>query len=199
MSEINGCLTIYVLNGKKVLDSPVSNYSYGSLQRVLKRGLTEIRMTPKLSSILLLGLGGGSVIETIREEFNCQAPVTAVDIDNIIIDIAQEEFNINRFKNVNIIYADALDFVMKCTDKFDLIILDVFVGKHVPLAFTDEVFLKHLLQLVNAGGHIVFNTLRSTMSPDTTALITKVFKDNGLHAKLIEKVERKNNLIVGQR
>ncbi len=51
----------------KVLSSSHANYSYGALQRVLEYGLKQIDMRD-VKNILLLGLGGGSVIETLRRD-----------------------------------------------------------------------------------------------------------------------------------
>ena len=57
-------------NGYLVLDSENTNYSFGSLQRVLKKGLKYIgyERIQNFQSILVLGVAGGSVIETLKKE-----------------------------------------------------------------------------------------------------------------------------------
>ena len=57
-------------NGYLVLDSENTNYSFGSLQRVLKKGLKYIgyERIQNFESILVLGVAGGSVIETLKKE-----------------------------------------------------------------------------------------------------------------------------------
>ena len=57
-------------NGHLVLDSENTNYSFGSLQRVLKKGLKYIgyERIQNFQSILVLGVAGGSVIETLKKE-----------------------------------------------------------------------------------------------------------------------------------
>ena len=55
-----------------VLDSKNTNYSYGSLQRILRLGLKNIgfdKIVP-MDHILVLGVAGGSVIKTLVEDFN---------------------------------------------------------------------------------------------------------------------------------
>jgi len=94
-SKFNDTLEITWLNGKKHLNTKNANYSYGTLQEILKFGLEKIDLN-KANSILLLGLGGGCVIETLLDEFNYKNKITAVDIDPSIIDIAENEFNINN-------------------------------------------------------------------------------------------------------
>jgi spermidine synthase len=97
----NGMVEITYDQGKKVLDSTNANYSYGSLQRILKHGLQQIDLN-NTRHILLLGLGGGSVIKTLRNEFQYEHKITAVEIDEIIIQIAFKEFNIKPSENFRI-------------------------------------------------------------------------------------------------
>lgn len=54
------------MNGKLVLDSKNTNYSYRNLQRILRTGLKNIgfKKINKMSQILVLGVAGGSVIKT---------------------------------------------------------------------------------------------------------------------------------------
>ena len=92
-SDYNGTIEITWYNGKKQLNTKNANYSYGSLQKILKTGLQKIELN-HCKNILLLGLGGGSVIKTLRDDFDYQHYITAIDIDPVIINIAQEEFNI---------------------------------------------------------------------------------------------------------
>lgn len=62
-------------NGELVLDSKNTNYSYGSLQRILRIGLESIGFETVLKSehILVLGVAGGSVIKTLSEEIDLKA------------------------------------------------------------------------------------------------------------------------------
>lgn len=67
-SPISGTLEVTWYNGKKVLNAKNANYSYGSLQRILKFGLKKVDLS-NVTDVLLLGMGGGSVIKTLRDEF----------------------------------------------------------------------------------------------------------------------------------
>jgi hypothetical protein len=52
-------------NGELVLDSENTNYSYGSLQRILRLGLKSIGFDKiiKMNHVLILGVAGGSVVK----------------------------------------------------------------------------------------------------------------------------------------
>ena len=69
-------------NGYLVLDSKNTNYSFGSLQRALKKGLKYIgyERIRNFESILILGVAGGSVIETLKKEVKFDGKITGVEI-----------------------------------------------------------------------------------------------------------------------
>src|SRR5215210_5278624 len=119
-SNINGILEVTLLNGRKVLDTARTNYSYGSVQRILQKGLRQIKLNREVKSILVLGLGGGSIVQSIRETFQCQASITLVEIDPQIIAIAKNEFNLLRFPGITILESDAYAFIQDCADTFGL-------------------------------------------------------------------------------
>ena len=67
-SEISKTLEVTLVNGEIVLDSKNTNYSYGSLQRILRKGLKFIGFDniKSMNHILVLGVAGGSVIKTLK-------------------------------------------------------------------------------------------------------------------------------------
>ncbi|MBT8393734.1 MAG: spermine synthase, partial [Bacteroidia bacterium] len=98
-SKYSGTLEITWHNGKKHLNTKNANYSYGSLQKILKFGLQKIDLS-NCKDILILGLGGGSVIDTLVKDFEYENHITAIEIDPVIIEIAKEEFNLSENKNL---------------------------------------------------------------------------------------------------
>ncbi len=65
-SSISISLEINLENGRLVLDSKNTNYSYGILQGILRRGLQIIgsERMHKMNKILVLGVASESVIKT---------------------------------------------------------------------------------------------------------------------------------------
>src|SRR5690606_33755279 len=64
-SQISKNLEVTWNNGQLVLDSENTNYSFGSLQRILRKGLKYIgfKRIQNFENILVLGVAGGSVIK----------------------------------------------------------------------------------------------------------------------------------------
>lgn len=155
-SDFNGELEVKTVNGRKLLNSKSANYSYGALQQVLEIGLSKIDLT-NVNSILLLGLGGGSVIASLRRKFKYKGKIVAVEIDPKMIDIADKEFSISNSDDLLIVNADALEFVQDCISQFDLIIVDLFVDNIVPKQFYTEAFCTDLSRITSEEGSIIFN------------------------------------------
>lgn len=192
-SRYSGKLELTMINGKKVLDTKNTNYSYGSLQRVMRYSLNQIDMS-HTGSVLLLGLGGGSVVKTIREEKSFAGKITAVEIDPVIIEIAGSEFGIVADPTTEIIQANAWNFVMNCRERYDLVIVDVFIDNVVPQKFLSNEFWKSLLMLVQPGGDIVFNTLCNPAS-DLREIESK-FHRRGIEYRIHRHVENTNKVLI---
>lgn len=196
-SPINGQIEVNLVDGKKLLDTQNSNFSYGSLQKILHYGLKKVDFNKDIKRILVLGLGGGSIIQTIREEFKSNAYIEAVEIDPIIIEISKNVFVIDRFDNLNIVQADANEYIFNCQDTFDLIIVDIFIIDTIPEIFTQPPFLNELKKHLNHQGYIIYNTMKLTMTTDVFHRIVNTFaNDSNLLVKVYNNVEVTNNLIV---
>jgi spermidine synthase len=194
-SDINGTLEITWFNGKKHLNSKNANYSYGSLQRILKFGLEKIDLS-KVHSVLLLGLGGGSVIETLRKDFNYQKHITAIEIDPVIIEIAKGEFQLNSDENLDIICDDAFHFVEKSISTFDLIIIDLFIDTQVPEKFLKLPFWETLLKRKSTNGVLLFNaSLEDTMNTKLKTVI-EFLKSHVYEVTVFESVNDTNTIVI---
>jgi len=195
-SEYSGTLEITWYNGKKHLNTKNANYSYGSLQRILKFGLDKIALN-KVNSVLLLGLGGGSVIETLRKDFNYAKVITAIDIDPKIIEVAKNEFNLVEDQTLKIICLDALRFVQSNTETFDLIIIDLFIDVTVPDAFLKLNFWSDVLKASSSNGTVLFNaSLEKTKSQALNDVID-FLKAHFYTVDIFEKVNGTNTVIIG--
>ncbi len=131
-------------NGELVLDTENTNYSYGSLQRILRKGLLYIGLEKikSMQEILILGVAGGSVIKTLRNEIGYQGKITGVEIDAEIIEIANKYFELSKTENLEIIIANAAQFVEETTKKYDLIVIDIFQDNIMPEFLFEEKFIQ---------------------------------------------------------
>jgi spermidine synthase len=192
-SDFSGTLEITWYNGKKHLNTKNANYSYGSLQKILKTGLTQIDLT-SCNDILVLGLGGGSIIETLRKDFQYEKHITALDIDPIIIKIAQEEFHLKEEENLEIICEDAAHFMEENKDKFDLIIIDLYIDIQVPSVFLELPFWKNIIKATSKN--ILFNAELGNAENSRITTIHSFLKEANFTVQTLEKVLDTNTLVI---
>lgn len=198
-SAISGELEVTYLNGRKVLDAARANYSYGALQQVLHMGLRSIGFDQQVKTVLVLGMGGGSVAETIRRDFNSEAAITFVEIDPEMIRIAREEFDLEQYSQIGIIQADAAEYVKTAVAAFDVVIVDLFIQDEIPDQFTQAPFLERLPGLIAPQGHLIYNTMRDSMGPESRQRILETLHDQGLEMRTHERVMTYNDLLVGRK
>ena len=195
-SSVSKSLEVTWNNGELVLDSKNTNYSYGSLQRILKKGLKYIGYDRirKFDKILVLGVAGGSVVKTIIDEIKFKGKITGVEIDAEIVEIANKFFKLNEIKNLELIVDDAFEFVLKTKDKYDLIIIDIFQDTKMPGFLFEDFFINRINFLLNNEGFILFNTMVIS-EKDRVRNIDYKKKFNGNYSiRMYPKVETHNEL-----
>jgi len=198
-SALSQTLEITWSNGDLVMDSLNTNYSYGSLQRILKLGLKNIGFAKikQMQHILVLGVAGGSVIKTLVDEIEFKGKITAVEIDSEIITIANRFFKLNEIPQLEIVIDDAFEFVLKTTEKYDLIIVDIFQDTKMPNFLFESFFIDRICLLLKNKGNILFNTMLLNEADNlrNKKLIAN-FKKQSFAIKTIPRVEQHNELII---
>ncbi|MBC7844878.1 MAG: fused MFS/spermidine synthase [Flavobacterium sp.] len=198
-SAISQTLEVTWADGELVLDSKNTNYSYGSLQRILRKGLKFIgfEKIKTMDRILVLGVAGGSIIKTLVDEIHFEGKITGVEIDKSIIEIANEYFHINQIQNLEIVIDDAFEFVLKTKDRYDLIIIDVFQDVRMPNFLFEKFFIDRICYLLNPKGFILFNTMMLNDNQKQLNLdFFNAFDASKYTVTKLHKIEELNELIV---
>ncbi len=154
-SERSGALEVTLVNGKLVIDSKNANYSYGSLQKVLKKGILQFdrEKLQQCKEVLILGVAGGSIIETLQDDFKLtDAKITGIEIDEDVLELAKTYFNIDKKRNVNLIVADAFEFIKTTNKTYDLIVIDIFNDSEMPKQVFENYFWSEVYNLLNLNG-----------------------------------------------
>lgn len=183
-------------NGQLVLDSENTNYSYGSLERILRKGLLYIGFDriKKFENVLVLGVAGGSVIKTLTREVKFKGKITGVEIDETAVEIAKKFFQLDQIPNLNLVVDDAFEFVLKTKEKYDLIIIDVFQDTKMPNFLFEDFFINRINFLLQVNGFILFNTMVLNFSDRKRNATYKTKFNDDYSVRLYPKVEVHNEL-----
>jgi spermidine synthase len=195
-SAVSKTLEVTWNNGELVLDSKNTNYSYGSLQRILRKGLKYIGYDriKKFEDVLILGVAGGSVIKTLVNEVKFKGKITGVEIDKDIVEIANNYFKLDEVKNLELIVDDAFEYVLKTKEKYDLIIIDIFQDTTMPNFLFEDFFINRINFLLKTEGFILFNTMVINEKDRIRNLDYKKKFDGNYSLRMYPKVEVHNEL-----
>lgn len=189
-------------NGQLVLDSAHTNYSYGSLQRILRIGLLQIGFDRivKMNHILILGVAGGSVIKTLNKEVGYKNKITGVEIDSSVIEIAKTYFELDKVPNLKLILDDAFEFVLKTKDTYDLIIIDVFQDTKMPNFLFEDFFVSRIVDLLKLNGLFLFNTMCLTDADNSrNKAYLELIDKKEVQVHTIPRIEFHNEVIIAEK
>lgn len=105
---------------------------------------------------LVLGVGGATVCRLLLEKFP-DIKITGVDNNPEVIQAAREHLKLDEV-NMDLVVADAFEFIEKTTEKYGLIIVDLFNGYWFPLRVLSPPFVEKCKSLLVEGGSLYVNT-----------------------------------------
>ena len=154
-SAVNGTVKVYEFLGKKSISVDNLTQSGGLVENIWDKGLkTVARDKLPVNKVLILGLGGGTAAKLINRRWP-ETEVTGVDIDPVMVELGQKYLGL---RDVNIVIADAAEFIKKLKEKFDGVLVDVYQGRNIPESVTSVEFLKNLKK---QSRWIIFNRLKT--------------------------------------
>lgn len=148
--EFHEVLEIVWEDGRMVLNSNYANYSYGSLHQVFLNAFKQFKFCPNSKEdILILGFGAGSVFKILRQDYSFQGKIIGVEKDSKIISLAREYFQIpENNPYFELLHQDASLYVKSCKEKFNTIVVDIFVELNVPDLFLKSDFMLELKKIL---------------------------------------------------
>ena len=127
--------------------------------------LGALYLQPNPKKILILGLGGGTMVSVLRNLLP-ESKIDVVEINPDLPDLAVQYFNFQPNTSTKIIISDALEFVRNSSELYDLIIFDIFDSEGTPPVFLTTEFMLKLKKMLSGAGVIAINTLVNSVNKD---------------------------------
>jgi len=129
-----------------------------------KQLLTALLVNPEPKRILIIGLGGGTMSNTLHQLLP-DSYIDNVEIDQSVINVARQYFGFLENDKIKTYSQDGRVFVKRAVLKkqaYDWIILDAFNGDYIPEHLMTTEFLEEIKSLLSAQGILTANTFSSS-------------------------------------
>lgn len=160
-SKFNGKILVKEAFGSRFIEVGGLMQSGRIPEKLYTSGIKKLHLLDNanaVSNVLILGLGGGTVIKVLNTHF-LQSNLLGVDIDPIIVDVGKKYLELGNAKNLQILIADVFDEKSPLGKNYDLIIVDLFKGYEIPSQLGSKKFLTALKQKLSQNGRVIFNRL----------------------------------------
>jgi spermidine synthase len=157
--------------------------SGGVAEKVWHSSLKEVKkIKPEVKKCLILGLGGAGAAKAVKRYWS-RAAITGVEIDPIMINLGEKYMGLKE-SEVKVVIEDAMKFVKRQTkkgEKYDLILVDVYVGDTIPKKFITPTFYNLAKKLLEKNGVVVINRLyydeKRKLADKTHQDLEKIFSE----------------------
>ena len=169
-SDINGHIMVIDAGTTRKLSvggiiQSVNHNSPVSSKRYWGRAVESYKeIYPEVNNLLVLGMGGATLLHLMSKAFE-GLKITAVEIDPVMVKIAEDYFDAKEVPNLHVIVGDALK-VLASPDSynipyfsFDSVFVDIYIGDKYPDLGETGTFITGLKKVVKHEGWIVFNRL----------------------------------------
>ncbi len=129
-----------------------------------KQLLTGLLVNPEPKRILIIGLGGGTMSNTLHQLLP-ESYIDNVEIDKSVIKVAQQYFGYLENDQIKTYSQDGRVFVKRALLKqreYDWIILDAFNGDYIPEHLMTKEYLSETKRLLSPQGILTANTFSSS-------------------------------------
>ena len=159
-SEFNPHLEVLLVNGRHQLITEDAIYSFEDKYDNFYESFKKVNW-PSFhpQRVLVLGLGLGSVIYILEKKFNLKFEYTAVEIDAEIVRMAHKYTLSQLDSYVEVMLVDAMDYLNITSDKYDMILMDIFQSAEIPVKFQSIDFLQVLQSRLNSEGLLMYNRM----------------------------------------
>jgi len=153
--------------------------SGGIVETIWKSTIKKVKSKKLIvKNCLILGLGGGTVAKLIKKNWP-GAKIIGIDIDPLMVELGKKYLGLGQI-GLEIKIGDALELGKKLkvkSEKFDLVVVDLYNGDEFPEKFVNEKFLNKVKSSLTDRGVVVFNrTYYGDKRPETVKFGNKLQK-----------------------
>lgn len=132
------------------------------VSRILYPDYTHLALAakPDAERVLVLGLGGGAITKRFWRDYP-EVRVDSVEIDPVVVDIAEDYFWLPRDERLETFVEDARRYVQRTDRTYDIVIVDAYYSDSLPFHLTTQEFLREVRTVMSPDGVLAYNVISS--------------------------------------
>ncbi len=175
-SELNPHLYVSLKNGRLQLSTANAVYSYEDLYDNFTKTFAKFRKDFEIGNqVLVLGFGLGSVPLIMERMFEKTFQFTGIELDESVIYLANKYALENIESSIQLVTANAFAYVFQPAQKYDVVVMDVFLDDVIPDDFETTDYLEALKSLLKPEGILLYNRL--ALSEEDVTKTTTFFEN----------------------
>lgn len=129
-----------------------------------------------ISNCLILGFATGTAAKIVAKKFK-GVKVTGVEIDPVMIKIGKKYFDLDKIPNLKILNIDANEY--EFNKKFDLTLIDLYLGDKPPEFIYTDKFLKKIKKVSKRAifNHLFYDSKKKENAEKLIKKLGKYFKN----------------------
>jgi len=145
----------------------------------------------RAKTALMIGCGGGSLGKMLARDGK---HVTIVDIDKASFKLAKRHFGLPP--DVVCHVGDGLAFMQRTRRRFDVVIIDAFIGEKIPEQFTGDTFCRAARRCLKRTGSLFMNVCINDKADPVADALAHRLKRNDWTVRLLDQRGTARNAIV---
>ena len=162
-SQINGPITVEWRWGQRTLWAGGFEQSGPYATALWRHVLKQLPTTQLPKNVLMLGLGGGSALPVLERAYP-GVRVTVIEWDSVMVALARELPIYSTEPTV--LVGDICELMPRLNEKFDLVLIDVFLGDDPEPRLLQDNYVRELARLLTPNGFVAMNLSRTLSFTD---------------------------------
>lgn len=156
VGEIDGVRSLYL--GSDTIQSSMLVKAPYDLQLAYSKGMMLFMLfAPQVRDILLIGLGGGSIPKYLHH-YHPQYQTQVVELNPEVLKVARSHFYLPEDDSrLQVLLGDGVAYIQAHSEATDLLMLDMFDGRGVPLNVYSPDFFDACFACVRSQGVLMIN------------------------------------------
>ena len=187
-----------------VLNEGIGTHSIYNPERLLTGGPWDYFLLAPLiggqpmaevDSLLIVGLGAGTVSKQYTAVYGDDVSIDGVELDPKVIELGRRYFDMNE-RNLNTIAADGRTYMQHSDDRYDVIAVDAYRQPYIPFHLVTREFFQEARDRLHPNGVLALNAGRTGQDYRLVDVLSSTMRDVFPYIYVIDLPTGYNNSLI---